>query len=442
MSDMLSPHSRDAEEALLGAVLTNPGAYADVAQFLQAGDFYIHRLRFIWEAISRLHERKEPLDFLTVTQELERRGQLAEIGGPAYLTAIINAVPTSMHAEAYGRIIEQMAVRRRMLEAANQAARLACQNELPLEEAVEQAEKAMLSAGERVITRSARRLAEIFSGLYDRVSEASRAGSEMLGLPTGFVDLDRILQGLQPGNLVIVAGRPGTGKTSLVLCIAHNAARVQRRIALFSLEMAEEELAYRLLAQVSGIDGQRLRSGQLKSAEWPLFAEAMASASDLTIWVDDTPALTPMQLRAKCRRLHAENNLDLVILDYLQLMAGGGRFENRQAEVAYVSRQLKALAKELEIPILAAAQLSRAVEGRADKRPMLSDLRESGSIEQDADVVIFLSRPEGAAGLVDVEIAKHRNGPVGLAQLVYRPALTKFENLARKENWHGLSNGA
>ncbi len=429
------PHSRENEAALIGAILINPDAYYDVVQFLHADDFYIHRHRWIWEAFTRLSDRHSPIDILTVSQDLDQQGRLGEAGGPAYLTGLINLVPTSMHAEAYAHVVEQQAIRRRLLDAANQAARLAYDGELSVEEALDGAEKAMLSAGERVIARSAKPLSQIVSNLYDKVAQASQDGHEMLGLPSGFTDLDKLLKGFQPGNLVIVAGRPGTGKTSFMLSLARNVAKTyQRRIALFSLEMADEELAYRLIAQEGGIDSQRLRTGQLKENEWPLFAEAVSAVSELPLLIDDAPLLTPIQLRAKCRRLHMEQPLDLVIVDYLQLMAGGGRFENRQAEVAFISRQLKALAKELGIPVLAAAQLSRAVEGRADKKPMLSDLRESGSIEQDADIVIFLSRQADGGAMVDVELAKHRNGPTGLMQLVYRPTLTKFENAVRRES--------
>ncbi len=425
------PHSRESEEALIGAVLINPEAYLEVQALVSDEDFYIHRHRWIWEAVGELHTRRSPVDFLTVTEALDQCGRLGEIGGPAYLTALINATPTSLHAAAYASLVAEHAVRRRMLEAANQIARLAYQESLPAETALEESERAVFNVSRRMALHDLRPLGQIVGGLYDQVQEASRTDYPP-GIPTGFADLDRFLGGMQPADFLVVAGRPGMGKTSFLLNIARSAAGQHgSHVAIFSLEMSGDQLGYRLLAQESGLDGQRLRCGKLSEDEWPRLVQAIETLAGLPIYVDDTPALTPGQLRSRCQRLYSEHGLDLVVLDYLQLMSGGGRFTSRQEEVSHISRQVKALAKDLNLPVLAAAQLSRAVEQRNDKHPMLSDLRESGSIEQDSDAVIFLYRSEGGpAGLVDVDLAKHRNGPTGTASLVFQAGQTRFRNAA------------
>jgi len=431
------PQSREAEEAVIGAVLINPEAYYDVASFLRADDFYIHRHRWIWETFTRLHERRVPIDFLTVNEELSQTGQLAEAGGPAYLTALINNVPTSLHAEAYGRIVEQTAIRRRMLSAANEIAKLAYQQDSTVETVMDEAEKAVFSISERRTTRDLQSIQEALSEYYERVDQLATRGEETYGVPTGFIDLDHLLGGLQSSDLLIVAGRPGSGKTAFILSAAKNAAQKHKKhVAIFSLEMSNEQLVQRMIAQETGIDSQRLRSAKLEEEEWSLLAHAIEVLSDTVIFLDDTPALTPLQLRTKCRRLHMEFNLDLVLVDYLQLMSSGVRSENRVQEVSYISRNLKVLARELNVPVLAAAQLSRAVEQRADKEPILSDLRESGSLEQDSDIVMFIHRPELyekdtlKQNIAQIKVAKHRNGPTGTIELVFRSQIAKFENAA------------
>lgn len=433
------PHSLEAEEAVLGAILINPEAYYDVAQFLQPDDFYIHRHRWIWETFTRLHERRHPIDFLTVSEDLDQQNRLAEVGGPAYLTALINNVPTSLHAESYGRLVEETAIRRKMLTAANDIAKLAYQEEISVESVMDEAEKAVFGVSERRMTRDLRAIRQVLTEYMDRIEQIVARGDEMVGVPTGFYDLDRLLNGLQPSDLLIVAGRPGMGKTAFMLSVAKNAAQLHKKhVAVFSLEMSSEQLVQRLIAQETGIDSQRLRSGKLEDDEWPLFSHAIEVLGDTRIFLDDTPALTPLQLRTKCRRLHLEFNLDLIVVDYLQLMTSGGRNENRVQEVSYISRNMKVLARELNVPVLAAAQLSRAVEQRADKEPQLSDLRESGSLEQDADIVMFIHRPEMyekdamKQNIAQIKIAKHRNGPVGMVELVFRGSVAKFENAATR----------
>ncbi|MDD5368120.1 MAG: replicative DNA helicase [Anaerolineaceae bacterium] len=434
------PHNRDAEEAVIGAILINPEAYYDVAQFLQPDDFYIHRNQWAWNAFTRLHERRVPIDFLTVCEELDQMGHLAEIGGPAYLTALIQQVPTSLHAEAYGHIIEENSIRRRMLTAANEVAKLAYNQHNSVDTVIDEAEKAIFGISERRTRHDLQPIQQVLSEYYDRIDQLSRRGNEMLGVPTGLTDLDHLLGGLQKSDLLIIAGRPGMGKTGFLLSVAKNAAQKHKKhVAIFSLEMSNEQLVQRLIAQETGIDSQRLRTGQLGEDEWPLFTHAIEVLSDTQIFLDDTPAITPLQLRTKCRRLHLEYELDLIIVDYLQLMSGDTRNDNRVQEVSYISRNMKVLARELNIPVLCAAQLSRAVEQRADKMPQLSDLRESGSLEQDADIVMFIHRPDALdkdtvkQNIADIIVAKHRNGPThpGI-ELVFLSKLARFENAATR----------
>ncbi|HNZ13620.1 MAG TPA: replicative DNA helicase [Anaerolineaceae bacterium] len=432
------PHSREAEEAVLGAVLINPETYYNIAQFLRSDDFYIVRNRWLWEAFNRLHERRIPLDYLTVCQELEEGEHLTEIGGPAYVTALINQTPTSMHAEAYGRIVEAHSVRRRMLQAANEMARLAYDQSQTVDNILGEAEKAVFGLSERRIQHDLQPISTVLSTYYDRVDSLSQLGDDIYGVPTGLYDLDKLLGGLQKSDLLIIAGRPGMGKTGFLLSIAKNAGQKHKKhVAIFSLEMSGEQLVQRLIAQETGIDTQRLRTGKLEEHEWPLFTHAVEVLADTRIWLDDTPSITPLSLRTKCRRLDMEFGLDLVILDYIQLMSSDTRTDNRVQEVSYISRSLKNLARELNVPVLAAAQLSRAVEQRTDKRPQLSDLRESGSLEQDADIVMFINRPDALekdsprANMAEIIVAKHRNGPThpGI-ELVFLNNLARFENAA------------
>lgn len=431
------PHSREAEEAVIGSVLINPEAYYDVADFLNSGDFYIHRHGWIWDAFTRLYERRVPIDFLTVSEELEQQGQLAEVGGQVYLTALINNVPTSLHAEAYGRIVEETSIRRRMLTAANDIAKLAYKEDVSVESVMDEAEKSIFGVSEQRTTRDLQPIRQVLGNYFERIDQLSNRDDEIYGVPTGFTDLDRLLGGLQPSDLLIIAGRPGSGKTAFMLTAAKNAALTYKKhVAIFSLEMSNEQLVQRIISQETGIDSQRLRVGKLKEDEWPLFTHAIEVLGDTVIFLDDTPALTPMQLRTKCRRLHMEFKLDLILVDYLQLMTSGSRSENRVQEVSFISRNMKVLARELNVPVLAAAQLSRAIEQRADKEPQLSDLRESGSLEQDADIVMFIHRPELyeketiQKNLAQIKVAKHRNGPTGMIELVFIGNIAKFENAA------------
>lgn len=432
------PHNRQAEEAVLGAVLVDAEVYFDVAEKLSSDDFYIIRNRWVWEAFIRLHEKRRPIDYLTVSQEIEEAGQLEEIGGQAYLISLINQTPTTLHAVAYSKIIDDAATRRRMLDAANQLAKLAYNQEQNIDTILSEAEKSIFSVSERRSRSDIRTIEQVLSEVYDRVDQLYQRDEDIYGVPTGLHDLDKLLGGMQKSDLIIVAGRPGAGKTGFLISAAKVAAqRYKKHVAIFSLEMSSEQLVQRLIAQETGIDTQRLRSGKLTEEEFLLFVHAIEVLGDTHIYLDDTPAITPLQLHTKCRRLHLEYHIDLVIVDYIQLMAGDARTENRVQEVSYISRHLKALARELKVPVLAAAQLSRAVEQRSDKIPVLSDLRESGSLEQDADIVMFIHH-RGAGdkdslkqNIAEIIVAKHRNGPThpGI-ELYFRPKTAQFENAA------------
>jgi replicative DNA helicase len=434
----VQPHNRQAEEAVLGAVLINPDAFFDISQFLKPDDFYIVRNGWIWSSFLRLHEDRIPIDFLTVVEDLEKNNQLADAGGSSYLMALMNQTPTSLHAEAYGHMVEETSLRRKMLTSANNLARMAFDQKTPLDKVIDSAEKSIFAISEHRVRKDVQPIKEALSDYYDRVDRLSSRSEDIYGVPTGLDDLDRLLGGLQKSDLLIIAGRPSTGKTGFLLSIAKNAAQHHKKhVAMFSLEMSNEQLVQRLIAQETGIDTQRLRTGKLRDDEWPLFTQAVEVLGDTQVFLDDTPAITPIQMRTKCRRLHLEHHLDLVIVDYLQLMSSDSRNENRVQEVSHISRSLKIMARELNVPVLAAAQLSRAVEMRADKKPILSDLRESGSLEQDADIVMFIHRPDmlekdnPRANLAEIIVAKHRNGPThGGIELVFLNNLARFENAA------------
>jgi len=431
------PHNRQAEEAVLGSVLINPESYYDVAQILEAGYFYIIRNRWIWDIFTKLHENRSPIDILTVSEELENRNQLEEIGGQAYLLMLVNQTPSSLNAEAYAKIVEETSVRRRMLASANEMAKLAYQQDKPIERIIDSAEKSVFNLSERRIRRDLQSIQTVVSQYYDRVSQLYQRSEEVYGVPTGLADLDKLLGGLQKSDLLIIAGRPASGKTGFLLTVAKNAAmKHKKHVAMFSLEMSNEQLVQRMIAQETGINTQNLRSGKIGENQWDLFTKAIEVLGDAKIYLDDTPALTPIQMRTKCRRLHLEHHIDLVLVDYIQLMSSESRTDNRVQEVSYISRNLKTLARELNVPVLAAAQLSRAVEQRSDKKPILSDLRESGSLEQDADIVMFIHKKDGIASenekteLVELIVAKHRNGPTRDIDLVFIKDLAQFYNAA------------
>lgn len=437
-TDHLAPHSVEAEEAVLGSVLINPEALYEVISFLRPEDFFIVRHQWIWEAILSLHERRDPIDYLTLVNELETAGRLADIGGAAYILSLINKTPSALNAEGYGRIVERMAIRRRLLDAASTIARIAHSEETDIDEVIGRAEQAVFDVTERRLTRDLVPIKEVVSTYFDHVSLMARHQEGVMGVPTGFVDLDRLLGGLQKSDLIIIAARPGMGKTSWLNTLVLNAARNRQRVALFSLEMSNEQLVQRFISQDTHIPSHKLREGKLDERDWAQFVAATQAIAELPIYLDDTPALSTQELRTKARRLYLEYGLDLIVIDYLQLMSTPYRSENRVQEISFISRSLKQLARELNVPVVAAAQLSRAVEQRTDKRPMLSDLRESGSIEQDSDIVMFIYRdiyynpdsPEG--NKAEIIVAKHRNGPTDTINLVFIPEITQFRDAAHK----------
>jgi replicative DNA helicase len=431
--ERLPPQNTEAEEAVLGALLIDPDAIIRVATFLRPGDFYREKHGWIYDTVLILHEKREPIDFLTVCDELERQRRLDEVGGPAFITSLINAVPTSIHAEHYARIVERTSTRRRLLGAAGDIAALAFQEADDVEEVVDRAEQLLFGVSERRISRELVPIRQILSEYYDRIEYLTRHRGEVIGIPTGFGDMDKLLGGLQRSDMVILAARPSVGKTSLALSIAHNATkRFKQRVAFFSLEMSREQVVQRLISAETGIDSQRLRRGEIEEGEWGRFVKATSDLAETLFFIDDTPGISALELRTKARRLHAEVGIDLLVVDYLQLMRGEFRSENRVQEISSISRALKALARELNTPVLALSQLSRGVESRPDKRPILSDLRESGALEQDADVVIFIYRDEmynentERKNIADIIVAKHRNGPTGTVALFFQKDLARF----------------
>ncbi len=431
------PFSKEAEEACCGVVLIDPTSYFELSAFLKAGDFYIQRNGYIWTAYGTLHDKRIPIDLLTVSQELEHQGVLAEIGGSAYITSLISQVPSSLNAESYGRIVEAMSIRRKMITSANKIATLAYNPAIPVETAYAEGRRSYDGAFSQA--GQFKTIGELVSKEYDRI-DARAEGLDDNIIPTGFVDLDKMLDGgMRGGNLILGAGRPGMGKTALMLDIAKHAAKVNgKHVAIFSLEMSNEQVTQRLIVKESGIPMSSLRTGRLSEREWPLFTHAVEKYADVPIYMDDMPALNPTQIRAKAHQLNNRFGIDLLIVDYLQLMGSDTNIDNRVQEVSAISRSLKVLARELNIPIFAGAQLSRKVEERQDKRPILSDLRDSGSLEQDADVVMFLyrdnmydSKTEHGNG-AELIVAKQRDGGTGTVNLIFRGPQMKFENASMR----------
>jgi replicative DNA helicase len=438
IAEALPPHSIEAEEAVLGSIFIDRDAIGQVAPFLRAEDFYRERNGAVFRAMVALYDRHEPVDYLTVVDELERMGAYEDVGGLRYLSGLLSVVPTSAHVEQYGRIVERTAVMRRLIQAAGKIAQLGYQDSHDVDIVLEKAEQILLAVAQRRASRDFQSLADVLQEYLEQLEQLRAGERTKYGIPTGFIDLDKITGGFQRSDLIILAARPSLGKTSLALNIAANSALDARAtVAIFSLEMSKAQLAARLLSMQSGVDSTRLRTARLSEIESRKLGHALGVLSEAAIYVDDTPSISIMELRSKARRLHADvhNGLDLVVVDYLQLATSGTR-DNRVQEISEISRSLKALARELNVPVLALSQLSRAVESRSPHIPMLSDLRESGSIEQDADVVLFIYREDvynketERKGIADILIAKHRNGPTGQISLLFMEKNTKFVDLA------------
>ncbi len=436
--EKLLPQNIEAECGVLGSIIIDPEAIVQVSDFLRADDFYRDAHRTIYEVILQLYEEHEPADFITICDELERRNKLEEVGGASYITSLINQVPTSGNVEFYARIVERTAILRRLIHAAGQIAAIAYE-EGDADIALDKAEQLIFNISQRHASSDFTHMRDVLAEYMNKLDQLHERRGTIVGVPTGFTDLDRLTGGLQKSDLIVIAARPGIGKSSLALSLAHNTAlKYHNSIAVFSLEMSKDQLAQRLLSMDARIDQQRLRTGIIEEDEWDRIVYAMDTLSESNIWIDDTAGISTMEMRSKARRLHAEHGIDLIIVDYLQLMQatiGGKRNENRVQEISEISRSLKGLARELNLPVLALAQLSRAVESRQSKVPQLSDLRESGSIEQDSDIVMFIYRDDlynqesERKNIADIIIAKHRNGPVGEISLYFQASQTRFRDL-------------
>jgi len=439
--DRLPPQNMDSEQAVLGSILIDRDAIIEVADFLHPEDFYRQANGRIFGAMLELFEHREPIDVVTVAEALERAGDLESVGGAGYLSQLGNDTPTAVHVAQYGRIVERKAVLRRLIGAAGRIAAIGYEDGNDIQESIDRAEAELFAVSQQRTADGFSPLKALLHDAYDRLDYLHAHRGEIVGVPSGFGDLDQLTTGFQPSDLIILAARPSVGKTSLALNVAeHAAVREGKTVGIFSLEMSKEQLVLRLLSSVANIDSQRLRSGFLEEMDFARIAPALQALSDAPVFIDDTPNISTMELRTKARRLQAERGLDLLIVDYLQLMqaTASTRDANRVQEVSEISRGLKALARELRVPVIALSQLSRQPEMRESREPRLSDLRESGAIEQDADLVLFLWREkergaeEGDADgeVINLRLAKHRNGPTGEVKLWFRKSQTRFVGYA------------
>lgn len=436
------PQSIDAEMSLLGAVLIDEEVLADVTEHVKPADFYDKRHATIFDGMMRLYERHKPVDLLTLTDELKRKKELDQIGGSAYLSELTNYVPTAAHAEAYAELVSQKAIRRRLIKASADISELGFDEETSTQELLEKAEAELFSVSDQSLKQDLVSLESILSDSFERLEELHRNKGALRGVRTGYRDLDNMTAGLQRSDLIILAARPAMGKTTLVTNLAYNVATIAKQSVLFfSLEMSKDQLVDRMLADASGVDAWNIRTGNLSDEDFSKLSDAMGEMAEAPIFIDDTPGLSVLEMRTKARRAAHDHPLGLIIVDYLQLMQGSNRNDgNRVQEVSEISRGLKLLARELNVPVIALSQLSRSVETRSPQVPQLSDLRESGSIEQDADIVMFIYReayynPETEReNITDLIIAKHRNGPVGKVELYFHPERLRFMSLDKKHD--------
>jgi replicative DNA helicase len=434
------PHNLEAEASVLGSLMLDRNAIVRVADFLRPEDFYLDNHAQVYRSVLNLYDRSDPIDLLTIAAELETMRVLERIGGQAFLAELQSGVPTAANVEYYGHLVEEGATKRKLIGAGGRITALGFDESTPASQALDTAESVIFNIAEGRITQDFVALKDILKTTWDQIEQIHKDSSVISGVPSGFNDLDAKTGGFQKSDLIIIAARPGIGKTSMTLNIAQHAA-IQYKIpvAIFSLEMSEQQLVTRLLCSEASVDSYRLRTGLLKDAEWPRIAQAMGALSEAQIYIDDSPNVSVMEMRTKTRRLKSANNLGLVVVDYLQLMQGRNQ-ENRVQEVSDISRGLKSLARELQIPVIACSQLSREPEKRPDHRPQLSDLRESGTLEQDADLVLFIFRErfyndniaEDRRNVAEIILAKHRNGPTGKIELMFVDEQTKFVNLDRR----------
>lgn len=435
--DRIPPHNIEAEESILGAMMISQDAIAVAGEVLDEDDFYRDAHRKIYNSIKNLYVRGEAADPITVVEELKKMNILEEVGGRAYIHTLVSNVPLAANARHYSTIVAQNATLRRLIEAATKIATMGYEVPEDLEKTIDTAEQLIFSVSKRRLKGDFTILKDLLTEGFEQIEKLHEKGSQITGLPTGYTDFDRLTTGLQKSDLIIVAGRPSMGKTSFVLGTAqHIGLNFKKPVAIFSLEMARHQLSQRIMCSEARIDASRLRTGRLKEEDWPKLAKTVGELAESPIYIDDTASINVMELRAKARRLMTQKDLALIIVDYLQLMTGPLGLQNRQQEISEISRSLKILGRELNVPIVAVSQLSRACELRQDKRPQLADLRESGAIEQDADLVAFIYRDElyypdsEDAGIAEILIRKHRNGPTGVIRLAFLSQFTKFVDLA------------
>ncbi len=438
-SGRIPPQNIDAEKSLLGAILISSESFPEILEVIKAKDFYDQSHSKIFQAMINLYQENKPIDLLTVTDELRRQKSLKLIGGASYLTELTNFVPTSSHAKAYAEIIEKASVRRRLIKAGTEIVQAAYEDDAEVSDLVGKAEKNLFEVSDGNTKSDYTALSDLLVDAFDRMENLHKNKGALRGLKTGFHDIDKKTAGLQKGDLVIIGARPAMGKTTLAQNIAYNAAAINKRgVLFFSMEMAKNEIVDRIISDVASVDNWRIRTGNLSDEEFAKIGDALAELGDTPIYIDDSSSMTVLELRNKARRAAHDHDLGLIVIDYLQLIAGSDRYAgNRVQEVTEISRGLKTLARELEVPVVALAQLSRNVTGRDDPRPVLSDLRESGSIEQDADLVMFLHRPDyyhqeddyEPTNITELLVAKHRHGSIGKIELYFQGEYSRFMSL-------------
>jgi len=437
MMDRVPPHNREAEQSVIGAIFLEPQALITASEILMADDFYSNAHKIIFETMLRLSDQGKAIDVVTVTEELSAKKEIEDVGGLSYLLELANAVPTAANVAHYAKIVEEKALLRRLIRVATKIVEDGYTREDEVEALLGEAEKKMMEVANRKNAGDFKHVKDVLVETFDNIEQLQSQKGDVTGIPTGFRDLDNITAGFQRNDLIIVAARPSVGKTAFALNVAQSVAvQARENVAIFSLEMGAEQLVMRMLCAEGNIDAQVLRTGALTTDDWGKLTMAMGSLSNSGIFIDDTPGVRINEIRAKCRRLAQENGLGMILIDYLQLIQGNGKpGENRQQEVSEISRSLKGLARELKVPVIALSQLSRGVEQRQDKRPMMSDLRESGSIEQDADIVAFLYRDDyydkesESKNMIEIIIAKQRNGPTGTVTLAFKKEFNKFINV-------------
>jgi replicative DNA helicase len=433
----IPPQNLEAEQSVLGSILLKDKSLSTVLEILGPSDFYRNSHKLIFEAMIDLFEKNEPQDLITLTNLLKDKNQLDEVGGPSYLATLTSIVPVTVNIASYARIIRHKAILRNLIHVNTEIATRCYDEQGDIDILVDEAEQAIFQIAGRTSGQNFVSLKNIIPSAFDTVEKLYKRKEHITGVPTGYFEIDKMTAGLQPSDLVILAGRPSMGKTALAMNIAQYAALVEKvGVGIFSLEMSREQLAMRLLSSVGRIDSHRIRTGKLHVDDWPKLTRAVGQLSGAPIYIDDTPAISILEMRAKIRRLASQYDIGLILVDYLQLMRGRGPIENRTQEISEISRSLKALAKEYKVPVLALSQLNRGLESRTDKRPMMSDLRESGAIEQDADVICFIYRDEvynkseenPEKGFAEIIIGKQRNGPTGSVKLTFLKEFTMFEN--------------